>query len=340
MRPCPSPRGPIPAILIAAVALTSLHCASTIRRVENPALVSSVSQLWREPANIRERNLFYGTGGQAALPPEGPYKLIKEDRTGASPGYDVRDSRGRNWSVKMGEEAQVEVVMSRVLWALGYYQDPLYYVSNWRFEAGTDAVTPPARFRLERESRDVAGDWSWRQNPFIGTRAFSGLIVTNVLMNNWDWKTNNNKIYAVREEGGTLRREYVVRDLGAALGGTRTYPVWLQWSRARGVLQGTKNNLEDFERQGFVKGVRGERVRFDYRGIHGDLLESITPADVVWTCQLLGRLSDAQWDDAFRAADFAQPIRARYIAQIKKKIQEGLALADSTAASRSASVRR
>src|SRR5687768_7149174 len=127
MRVCPSPRRALPTLLLMAATATGLHCASTIRRVETPNLASSVSQLWREPTNIRERNLLYGTGGQAAMPSEGPYKLIKEDHTGASPGYDVRDSRGRNWSVKMGEEAQAEVVMSRVLWALGYYQDPLYY---------------------------------------------------------------------------------------------------------------------------------------------------------------------------------------------------------------------
>jgi hypothetical protein len=310
-------------------------CAAAIQRLDTATGEPVLAELWREPVNLGQRDLFLGPGGRALVPSEGPYELIKTDKTGASPGYDVRDSRGRTWSVKLGIEAQPEVVTSRILWAIGFHQEPLYYVEDWRFQPGTAAPTPAARFRLERESKDVIGDWSWRQNPFVGTLPFSALVVTNVLLNNWDWKTNNNKIYAAQEPGGQVRREYVVRDLGAALGGTRTYPVWLQWTRVRGVLQGTKNDIDDFESHGFIKRVDGERISFEYRGIHGDLLRTIGTKDVVWTCKLLARLSDAQWDDAFRAGGYTGAERARYIAHIKRKIGEGLALENPTVEARS-----
>ena len=39
------------------------------------------------------------------------------------------------------------------------------------------------------------------------------------MLNNWDWKTSNNKIYEIRRRG-TVVGVYVVRDLGASLGKT------------------------------------------------------------------------------------------------------------------------
>ena len=55
-------------------------------------------------------------------------------------------------------------------------------------------------------------------------------------------------------------------------------------------------------------------------------IDKLSPADIVWGCELLNRLSDAQLDDAFRAADYPADIRQRYIAKIRRKIHEGLAL--------------
>ena len=56
-------------------------------------------------------------------------------------------------------------------------------------------------------------------------------------------------------------------------------------------------------------------------------------ADVVWACELMNRLRDAQLDDAFKAADYEPAIRARFIKKIRAKIQEGLALRSSVRAS-------
>ena len=35
----------------------------------------------------------------------------------------------------------------------------------------------------------------WDKNEFDGTQPFKGLVVANLLLNNWDWKTSNNKVY-------------------------------------------------------------------------------------------------------------------------------------------------
>ena len=67
-------------------------------------------------------------------------------------------------------------------------------------------------------------------------------------------------------------------------------------------------------------------MRFDWHGRHGVLLEHITPEDVHWICERLQRLTDAQWQDAFRAGGYAPDMANRFIRRFKQKIQEGLAV--------------
>jgi hypothetical protein len=68
-------------------------------------------------------------------------------------------------------------------------------------------------------------------------------------------------------------------------------------------------------------------VIFDYRARHKELLEDITPADVVWTCRLLDRITDKQWEDMFRAATYPSAVGERFRIHLESKIAEGLALA-------------
>src|SRR5262245_47049752 len=64
---------------------------------------------------------------------------------------------------------------------------------------GTGGVQLPGRFRSDRSTWKVVGDWSWYENGFANTRAFKGLVVANLMMNNWVWKTSNNEIYEIRD---------------------------------------------------------------------------------------------------------------------------------------------
>jgi hypothetical protein len=111
---------------------------------------------------------------------------------------------------------------------------------------------------------------------------------------------------------------YVVQDVGGSLGKS----TWI-W--------GTRNDIEDFESQGFVKRVRDGRAVFDYRSRHRLMVNDIPVEDVVWACRLLDRLSERQLRDAFRAADYAPEVTQRYIQKIRLKIREGLALRPESA---------
>ena len=115
-----------------------------------------------------------------------------------------------------------------------------------------------------------------------------------------------------------------MRDLGASLG-SNEQAKWARWTQLR-LQQGTKNDVEGFEESGFIDGVEDGYVKFSYSGPNKPLVSRITPAHVRWTAQLMSRISDKQWQDAFRAGGYAPEIASRFIRRFEQKIKEGLAL--------------
>ena len=311
--------------VVAGLVLVS-SCARPLQQVAgSPAEPVPVAQLWQPPDDLEQRDLYYGPGGSGLLPPDANFQFITVDASGASMGYDVRDVKGLTWSAKVGVEAQPEVAVSRILWAIGFHQPPTYFLHEWTASGAPAHVKPePARFRPELPDAKTVGNWSWYENPFVGTQQYGGLIAANVILTNWDWKNTNTRIYEFATPRNDVRRWYVVRDLGASLG-RFTYPRMLEWTRLRGFGQGTKNDLVGFEQQPFLI-ADGDRFKIDYRGIYGDLVKSVSLADIRWTCELLARLSDQQWHDAFRAAGYTPEHAARYVKKLKEKVAQGLAL--------------
>ena len=305
------------AILLSCVPACALRSHSTL---VPGAPVPSMSELWAE--SDPSRNLFWGPGGETAAPSaQAEYQFVARDTTGKSPGYDVRDAQGRLWSVKLGPEAQSEVVVSRLLWAAGYFQPPTYYLPRWTLigapEAGPQAA---GRFRLELDRQQKVGSWSWSANPFVGTMPLRGLFVLMVMVNNWDLKTQQNPLYELPGGSDGPLRRYVVRDLGASLGGTR-------W-----IFPGSKSDIDDFEKERFIHSVRDGQVRFHYRGAWREpsLKRGVTPADVRWISQRLERLTAAQWSDAFRAAGYSDADAGRFIVRLRQKVGEGLGVASGS----------
>ncbi len=314
---------PVAVALVLAFAVSACgRLSKDVKVVPDPA--STIGELWPEPADISTRDLFHGPGGATLMPRGQTFTFVARDTGGWSPGFDVRSDDGVEWSVKLGPEAQSEVVASRILWAIGFHQPPTYYLPGWTLTGAEQGPQPAGRFRPSLDGRKVSGDWSWYENPFVGTPPFKGLVVVNLVLNSWDWKTTNNKIYELSEPVNGVRRMFVVRDLGASLGKT-TYPGILKWFRLRGFGQGTRNDLDGFEEQGFITGLDSDaQPEFDYRGIYRDVIDTVTMEDVRWTCRRLNRLTDAQWRDAFRAGGYTPEQTDRYVRKIKEKIAQGL----------------
>jgi hypothetical protein len=271
-----------------------------------------LEQLWEPPKDLSARDLYRGPGGTKLAPAEGVFRFVSEDTEGHSGGYEVIDARGRRWDVKIGEEAQVELVVSRILWAVGFHQPVTYYVRQWRMSGGPTEHPPPGRFRLESD-HEKEGDWPWRQNPFSGTQPLHGLFVINVLLDNWDLDSGQNRIYTMDEGEPGPRRRYVVQDLGAALG-------------KPSIRSGTRNDIDGYERTKFILGVSEKQVHLALQWRHPRLRGQVTTEDVVWACRLLASLSRRQMDDAFRAAGYSETVRGRYIRKVEEKVRQGLAL--------------
>jgi hypothetical protein len=270
-------------IVAAPVLWVLVSCSAPVlqRAPVTPAAPSRapLAELWVEPEDLTSRDLMRGSGDPARAPSESAaYTVIQRDDTGFSKGFDVVDANGQKWDIKVGPEVQPEIVLSRILWALGYHQPPTYYVTDWQLAGTWDLEGQPARFRLD-STHESEGEWKWDENPFVGARALNGLVAINLLLNNWDFKASNNRVYKLLAARAEPTRRYVVQDLGASLGKSGTF-----------------------------------------------LLERLSVADVAWACALLGRLSDAQLDDAFEAAGYEPEIRARFIRKIRTKIEEGLQL--------------
>jgi hypothetical protein len=290
---------------------------------------ADIAELWQEPADLLERDLLNGPGGAALAPAaDSPYQFVAFKTTGTNPGYDVKDARGRLWSVKLGVEAQSEVTTARILWAMGYPQAATYYVPAFTLTGADAGVKTNARFRTDLDQWRSTGEWSWYDNQFLNTQPFRGLIVAQLVLNNWDMKTNNNRIYEATDPAATPRRQFMVRDVGSSLGHSKQFRFFaMLGTRGR---QGSKNNVADFEQQGFIQSVDGNKVVFDYRGMNQPLVDTVTVADVVWACEQLAKIPDGHWQAAFKAGGYPQADADRYITKIKAKMAQGLALRNAS----------
>jgi hypothetical protein len=283
--------------------------------VSSAIAAQQMAQLWREPDDIAATDVLKGPWPDAAPDPNATYSFVRTKLHGNSPGLTVVDPKAVEWSVKQGDEAPVEVTFSRVLSAIGYRQPPVYFLPSFTLRRdGRVERAPAARFRPKLESMREMGDWSWHQNPFVGTRPYQGLLVVLMLFNSSDLKDSNNTVYEMVPPRDGAPRWYVVRDVGSALGETAK-------------LDAREGNPDLFDRLGFIKGVHNGLVEFDYHGWHQELItKRITPDDVRWACEHLAKLSDAQWQDAFRAGGFDPAVAERFIARLKAKIDDGLKL--------------
>jgi hypothetical protein len=302
---------------LAAASAFTVGCHPPMKStLPGPPTPAQLAELWVEPD--AGRDLFWGVGGKALAPdPSATYTVIEIKRSGFSRGYDVKGPDGHEWSAKFPPEASTEVVASRLHWGVGYHQPPNYYVAQWTAEKATSPNPQlPARFRQKKpdfHGLDAKEVWSYYQNPFVGTVQFSGLIVLQAMLGNSDLKDENNAVYHLADEFEGARRWFVPRDLGHTFGRT-------------GVIDAPRGDIKVFEETPFIKGVVNGRVKFDWRGRYDDLLGNIKPSDVRWICERLQKLTDRQWQDAFRAGGYTGELADRFIRRMKQKIAEGLAL--------------
>lgn len=309
-------QSPLRVLAAAALALSLSACALVQNTTVEPRPAGRTPVLWTDPSPIGARDLFWGTGSSERAP-RPPFTFVEEDTDGTQPKLIVRDAAGREWTAKFGEEVHSGIAASRLVAALGYVADELYFVKEGviagvtALKRGEEFVTPGgaftnASFRLRGGRAERAEErWTFEDNPFRGSKELSGLAVLMTMLANWDIQgTRNNRIL---EDGA--RDLYIVSDLGATFGRMGAFP-----------MPRSKWNIEDFGKEGFVDGVEDGFVDLDYDGYGG--IGKVPLAHARWFAALAAQLTDRQLRDAFRASGASPAEIDAFAARMRARIGE------------------
>ena len=306
--------------LVLAIGTLAVNGTISIAAPAEIAPRGGESLLWQEPADIRTRDLFLGSGG-AQHQPRGPFTFVKEDMEGSNPKFVVRDNSGATWKAKLGAEARPETVASRFVWAVGYFSPIEYFVPSLpvqgkpkhlhrgrKWDPLADSFVN-VRLKLDEKGEKKLSSWHWRRNE-LSPRELNGLRVMMALMNNWDLKDENNAVYAGKK--GDRKSIYMVSDLGATFGAPG---LGLNHDKSR-------DNLRAYSRSKFITKTTSEYVDFGiparpallsifalpdfvHRVGFRRIGKQIPRADALWVGRLLAQLSPAQIRDAFRAGGYS-----------------------------------
>jgi hypothetical protein len=321
--------------------LTAIHTYTDTSSDKDAVVASELLPhpiLWHDPGAIAKKDLYYGHGGKESAP-IGPFIFESEDRSGTNPKFDVRDSKGTKWRVKLGAEARPEVVASRLLWAVGYFANDDYVLPSAKIE-GLDLTHGKsmakggrvinARFAKRPQGQQKIGYWKWADNPLQNTKEFNGLRVMMAVLNNWDLKDINNAVYEDKKKNYQI---LLASDIGATFGTNS-----LSWTNAH-----SKGNVDSYAGSGFVQHLTATYVDFATPKRPDTLLaetagtaikqyimrsrmdwigNNIPRKDARWIGGLLAQLSHKQLVDAFRAGNVAPDEIEVYVKVLERRIHE------------------
>jgi len=251
--------------------------------------VSGQPVMW-EAAQISKRNLYDGPGGGEMKPDFSHAKFIGDQAGGNNLKYRIADTTGHVWVVKMADESQPEVAAVRLLWAIGYPTEINYIVP--KMSMGSKGSFKNVRAEARPTGVTRAARWAWESNPFTGSREFDGLKLMMAMFNNWDLKDENNVV--LQKDG---RSFYAIADLGSSFG---------RGANAVGGRSGRSVNKPiDYLNSGFINSVKNGVVQFEFKTYNDRFLQGVRVENARWLAGLLKQLSDAQIQDAFRAANYS-----------------------------------
>ena len=300
--------------------------------------------LWQDPGSpaVIEHLDLGGSAGTGIPAPQPPFTFLREDPSGTQPKLFARDAEGHTWNVKFSYEVHNESFCWRVVRACGYFVEPSFFVASGRFEnyqpihRASASLHPDGGFTDARfQYRDPKlqflehRNWRWDRPPFAGTKELDGLKILIMLFSNWDNKDGrvgaggpNTAIFErtapVQYPDGKVAvrdwRIYAFTDWGSGMG---------RWGSVAG--SDSNWNCADYTAQtpAFVRGVERGRVVFGWEGaINEGFRDSIPAAHVRWLLQYLGRIGDAQFTAALRAAGAADGDAACFTRAIRARVEE------------------
>jgi len=304
---------------------------------DDPSVARGQAVLWHDPGAVAQLDFRYGIGGKEQAP-QAPFTFVKEDSTGTSPKVIVQDANGRTWSIKFGPEASPDTFSSRMVWAVGYWVETNYFVSQGvirgahdlsRARRDVDAAGNfhDARFQLRSDHPKYLQNvnWNWDGNPFVGTPELNGLKIMMMLLSNWDDKdfrdaSTKGANTAIFDDRG--RYIFFIDDWGASMG---------NWGK---VLTRSKWNCMDYDRQSrrFVKSLQNSDIEWAYIGQHTHLItDGIRISDVKWLVPYLSAITGRQLHDGLISSGASEEDARYCIDGIRTRIRELETVANSPA---------
>jgi len=307
-------RDAIGAVTMALLALCAMG------PLQSPA---GTPRLWRDPGAIAQRDLRWGSGSAARVP-KPPFRFVAEDHGGSQPKVTVTDADSTTWDVKFGVEVPAEIASNRIVWARGYFAEEMYFVPSGTIQGAAGlkraakAIDPGGRFtgarfrRVDPKLRRTEEAWTFQQNPFLGTRELSGLVILMNLINNWDIdKALNNRVLVATLPDGASERRFLVSDLGATFG-----------KMGGSMGQKTKWTLKDYIAEDFIERVRDGKLQLDYEGFESKGLGEVPLDHARWFMGLLAQLTSSQLRAPFEAAGATPAEVDGYSKRLASKIAE------------------
>lgn len=292
--------------------------------------LGGASVLWEPPRDITLSDWIWGAGGEHRAP-KPPFRFVKEDPHGTNPKILLRDAKGDEWVAKFGEEIHADVFVPRLLHACGYFVPTSYFVAGGVVTgvSGLKRAKPFfskqggfvfARFKLRDHKSSVKVEnrqWTWEDNPFLGTHELNGLKILIMLTSDWDTKDaregegTNVAVFSNKSSPG--RFLYMVDDWGGSMG---------KWGS---LMQRTTWDAAGYEKQtkDFIKGVKAGVVEWGYGGRHQeDITNGITVEDVRWLLQYLGAITDEAIKTGLRASGTSERDVKTFSRSIRERIRQ------------------
>ncbi len=291
------------------------------KKASNAPTAPGTPQLWEDRGDIASLDLIHGIGSPEGMP-KPPFQFDKEDISGTNPKIKVIDANGVKWNIKFDEEVHAEVAASRIVWACGYMVEESYFVPSGTVSGvtglgrakkfvGADGSFTKGMF--EKRPDDIARraiNWDWTSNPFRGTKELSGLAILNTLLNNWDAKPTNNNVLGMYDDEDKVIDWYLVADWGGAFGKMGNF------------MSHTKWDLADYQKQAFLDGVSKGQLKLHYSGKMSSTLKTVPLEHASWFAGIIGQLTDAQIQDAFKAAGATPAEVEGFSRRVRQKINE------------------
>src|SRR5579872_657607 len=204
--------------------------------------VTGSPRMWEDRGALTPTRVYFAVASERSdplealpAPPFDHFEPDDKDRLATSPKATVRDANNVKWTAKFGPEVHSDTVAPRLAWALGYRVVEGYYVGPGRIRGigpetdrgrEKDAIGPDGSFqggaRFKKHDKEFAplkdekGSevyWDEARNPGVPPEQLSGMILFDVLVDNWDAQPKNSKVYLATGNKGA-EEWYIESDLG------------------------------------------------------------------------------------------------------------------------------